>query len=83
MVTINHIRAMVVAAEHGLGVALVPRYCVVAELFDGRLQRLFPDLRMYEDRFVLYQKRCKAELERHRLLTDYLTSLQPAEFGAI
>jgi len=82
LLPINHVRAMVVAAKHGMGVALAPRYCVVTELAEGTLEGLFPDLHMCEDRFVLYQKRSKAALMHHQLLTDYLKSLQPSEFGA-
>lgn len=80
LVTINHVRAMIVAAEAGLGVALVPRYAVGAELEAGRLEALFPELPMFADRFVLYQKRCRADLDAHRRFTEYLLALDPDEF---
>ena len=34
------------------------------------------------DRFALLQKSGKARLAKHRLLTEYLKELTPAEFGA-
>lgn len=79
-ITVNHVRAMVVAAHHGMGVALVPRYCALTELAQGSLERLFPQVPMVDDGFTLYQKQSKAPLLRHRLLTNYLTALRPAEF---
>lgn len=80
-VIISHIRACIVAATRGLGVALVPRYSVLAELESGELVSLFPKLRILEDRFCIYQKRAKEGLERNRLLTEFLKAMTPAEFG--
>ncbi|HWQ09546.1 MAG TPA: LysR family transcriptional regulator [Holophaga sp.] len=83
LVAMNHIRAMVNAAVHGLGVALVPQYCVLEELETGRLVSLFPAIRPLEDRFCLYQKRAHADRGKQRLLTAFLQALKPEEFGAV
>ena len=80
IITINHIRAVIVAAERSMGVALVPRYSVLKEVSENSLVTLFAEVEMFEDRFVLYQKETKAHLERHRLMTEYLLSLEPPEF---
>ena len=80
IIAINHIRAVIVAAERSMGVALVPRYSVLREVGEGSLITLFTHVEMFEDRFVLYQKETKAKLERHRLMTEYLKSLEPPEF---
>ena len=80
IMAINHIRAVIVAAERAMGVALVPRYSVLKEVNEGSLVTLFSEVEMFEDRFVLYQKEAKAHLERHRLMTEYLLSIEPPEF---
>jgi DNA-binding transcriptional LysR family regulator len=81
IITINHIRGMVTAAKSGMGVALVPRYCVLNELDSGELVELFPELELLEDRFTIYQKKRNSNLVRHRLLTQYLQDIRPEEFG--
>ena len=82
LVAMNHIRAMANAAVQGLGVALLPQYCILDELSSGTLVRLFPAIRIMEDRFCLYQKRSRADREKHRLLTAYLQGIAPREFGS-
>jgi len=82
VVAINHIRGLITAAVSGLGVLLAPSYSVKGELDRGALVPLFPGFRPLEDRFALYQKAGKARLAKHRLLTEYLQALTPAEFGA-
>jgi DNA-binding transcriptional LysR family regulator len=82
IVEVNHIRAMIHAAVAGMGVLLVPRYSVLEELKRRDLVTLFPGIRPAEDHFSIYQKKVKAPLEKHRLLTGYLQSLSPAEFGS-
>jgi DNA-binding transcriptional LysR family regulator len=79
---VNHIRAMIHAAVEGMGVLLVPRYSVLEELRRGDLVALFPTIRPAEDHFSIYQKKVKAGHEKQRLLTKYLQSLSPAEFGS-
>jgi DNA-binding transcriptional LysR family regulator len=78
----NHVRALINGAACGLGVALVPQYCILGELERGSLTPLFPHIRPMEDRFCLYQKRSTAAREKQRLLTTYLKGLTPAEFGS-
>jgi DNA-binding transcriptional LysR family regulator len=83
LTTINHIRGMVNAALEGMGIALVPLYCVSGELRSGRLKNVFPKTALHEDFFYIYQKKKKSGLQSHRILVDYLKSIKPAEFGAI
>lgn len=80
IIEVNHIRAMIHAAEEGLGVLLAPTYSVLEELERGDLKAVLPGIRPKEDRFFIYQKKRKAGLEKHRLLTDYLKTLSPPEF---
>jgi DNA-binding transcriptional LysR family regulator len=82
IIEINHIRAMIHAAIEGMGVLLVPRYSVLDELRRGDLVALFPGICPAEDRFAIYQKKVKAGHQKQRLLTTYLQSLSPAEFGS-
>jgi DNA-binding transcriptional LysR family regulator len=82
IIEVNHIRAMIHAAIEGMGVLLVPRYSVLEELRRGDLEALFPAIRPAEDHFSVYQKKVKAGQEKQRLLTKYLQSLSPAEFGS-
>ncbi len=81
-IAVDHVRAMIHAAVEGMGVLLAPRYSVLGELERGDLVPLFPDIRPAEDRFSIYQKKVKAGQEKQRLLTRYLQSLSPAEFGS-
>jgi DNA-binding transcriptional LysR family regulator len=82
IIVVNHIRAMIHAAVEGMGALLVPRYSVLEELRRRDLVALFPTIRPTEDRFSIYQKKVKAGHEKQRLLTQYLQSLSPAEFGS-
>lgn len=82
IIAVNHIRAMIHAASEGMGALLVPRYSVLEELRRGDLVPLFPAIRPTEDRFSIYQKKVKATHEKQRLLTRYLQSLSPEEFGS-
>ena len=82
IIEVNHIRAMIHAAIEGMGTLLVPRYSVLEELRRGDLVALFPTIRPAEDQFSIYQKKVKANHEKQRLLTRYLQSLSPAEFGS-
>jgi DNA-binding transcriptional LysR family regulator len=80
IIAVNHIRAMIHAAEEGLGVLLAPTYSVLGELERGALTAVLPGIRPREDRFFIYQKKRRADLRRHRLLTEYLQTLSPPEF---
>ena len=82
IIAVNHIRGMVHAAVHGLGVVLAPQYSVQGEIDRGELIVLFPSIRTTEDRFYrffLYQKTNKAGLEKHRRLTGFLQTIQMSE----
>jgi len=81
LIDINHIRGAIVAAISSLGVILVPRYSIIGEIQNGQLLTLFPELKIQEDRFSIYQKRTKSTLSRLSLLTRYLKSIHPAELG--
>ncbi len=81
-IAVNHVRAMIHAAVEGMGALLAPRYAVLEELERGDLVALFPAIRPAEDRFSIYQKKVKAGQEKQRLLTRYLQSLSPEEFGS-
>jgi len=80
-IAINHIRGMINAAVNDLGVLIAPSYSLQGELARGTLVPVFPSIRPLEDRFALYQKVTKANLQKHRLLKEYLQSLQLSEFG--
>lgn len=82
VIEINHIRGMITAAANGFGVLIAPSYSLQSELQLGALVPLFPSIRPLEDRFALYQKTTKARLAKHRLLKEYLQTLEPSEFGA-
>jgi len=81
LMSLNHIRGMINAALAGMGIALVPKYCVPAELRSGRLKDVFPKIAVHEDQFYIYQKKKKSGLQTHKLLVDYLKSIRPEEFG--
>jgi DNA-binding transcriptional LysR family regulator len=81
LMELNHIRGIITAALEGIGVALVPKYCVTRELVGRRLKNIFPRLNLMEDQFYIYQKKKKSGLQKHRILVDYLNSIKPAEFG--
>jgi len=83
MIEINHIRGMINAAKQGMGIGLVPRYCVGSELSRGELVDVFPKIALLEDHFFIYQKKKKADLEKHRILVAYLLSIKPVEFGVV
>ena len=80
VIEVNHIRAMINAAVEGLGVLLAPTYSVMKELERGELLPVLPGIRPKEDRFFIYQKKRRASLGKHRLLTAYLRTLAPPEF---
>ncbi|MDD5657772.1 MAG: LysR family transcriptional regulator [Elusimicrobia bacterium] len=81
IMAVNHVRGMINAAVESLGVALTPKYAVLDELKRGRLQLLFPALKLLEDRFCVYQKRSRAGREKNRLVTRFLTRMAVSEFG--
>jgi DNA-binding transcriptional LysR family regulator len=76
---LNHIRAIINAAMEGLGVGFVPRYCVLKEFKARTLVNVFPQLKLLEDNFYVYQKTGKSGLERHRNLVSYLKNIKTAQ----
>jgi DNA-binding transcriptional LysR family regulator len=82
LIAVDHIRAMIHAAVAGMGVLLVPKYSVLEELSRRDLVAIFPAIRPAEDHFSIYQKKVKAGQEKQQLLTHYLQSLSPVEFGS-
>jgi len=76
---INHIRGIINAAMESLGVGFVPRYCVLKEFKAGTLVNVFPQLKLLEDNFYVYQKAKRAGLERHRNLVGYLKNIRTAQ----
>jgi DNA-binding transcriptional LysR family regulator len=81
MIEINHVRGIIAGAHAGMGIGLVPRYCVIRELARRELQDVFPKITLLEDHFFIYQKKNKAGLEKHKILLDYLLNIKPVEFG--
>ncbi len=81
IVQINHIRGIINAALSGIGVGLVPAYTVLGELAESSLVVLFPDLKLLDDQFCIYQKKSRANREKNQLVTRYLRSLDSDEFG--
>jgi DNA-binding transcriptional LysR family regulator len=82
IVEVDHVRAMINAGSAGLGALLAPTYSVLQELERGDLVSLLPGIRPVEDRFCIYQKKRKAALLKQRMLTEYLQTISPAEFGS-
>lgn len=81
IVEIDHIRGLITAAIESIGVAFVPKYSILRELKNRSLAVIFPAIAIPEDRFTVYQKRNRAGLLRHRIVTQYIRSIQPREFG--
>ena len=72
---LNHIRGIINAAIEGLGVGFAPKYCVLKEFKAGTLVNVFPQLKLLEDNFYVYQKTGRAGLARHRALLAYLKNI--------
>lgn len=75
IVVVSTVAGMVAAAKAGAGVALVPRYAVREGLEAGTLVEVPLDAPMPEWRVCLLQKRSRASLARHRLVTEHLRGL--------
>ncbi len=79
VVGISHVRGLVTAAVHGLGVGLVPRYTVLGELESGALVALFEDLPLLADRFSVVQLGARSERPVNQALTEWLMGLDAGE----
>jgi DNA-binding transcriptional LysR family regulator len=73
---INHIRGIINAAQSGIGIGFVPRYTVLKELEEGSLIELFPELDILKDHINIYIKRNRAELEKNKILIEYIKSFR-------
>ncbi len=73
--TINHVRGMINAAIHSMGIAFVPKYTVLKELADRTLISLFPDIELLEDHFRIYMKNQKRNDQRYISLIKFLKEL--------
>lgn len=81
VVRINHVRGLINGAMTGLGVAFVPKYTVIRELAQNVLIDPFPWIRPGADHFNIFIKSEKLGFQRNQVLVDYLTRLNPSEFG--
>jgi len=81
VVVINHVRGLINGAAAGLGVGFVPKYTVIKELCDQTLVDPFPDIKPGADHFNIYIKKDKLAFEKNKALINYLTRLNPEEFG--
>lgn len=79
-IPINHLRGMINLAVAGVGIALVPAYCVRSEVREKRLRVLFPRLQISEDRFSLYCKRLRRDSPKIRAFLEFMRNLDPAQF---
>jgi DNA-binding transcriptional LysR family regulator len=80
---LNHIRGIINAAMEGLGAGFVPRYSVLKEFKAKTLANVFPNLKLLEDNFYVYQKAGRAGLERHRNLLAYLKNIKTAQLERV
>ena len=80
IVTLNHVRGIINATVAGLGVGLAPSYTVLAELEEGRLVELFPDLSLLEDRFRIVCKHSRRHQPAIVALSEFLRAM---DLGAI
>ena len=69
---INHIRGIINAAQHAMGVGFVPRYTVLKELEEGSLTELFPELDILNDQINIYIKRTHAQLGKNIALIEHI-----------
>ncbi|MFZ2955524.1 MAG: LysR family transcriptional regulator [Candidatus Ozemobacteraceae bacterium] len=83
MLPVNHLRGLINLAVAGVGVGLVPAYCVLHEVRQGWLQVLFPRLQIREDRFSLYCKRLRRENPKIRAFVTFMKQMEPDELGAL
>ncbi len=82
VVQINHVRGIINAAILGLGIGFVPEYTVIRELAENTLIDPFPRIKPPADQFQIFIKKEKLKFEKNKAFIDYLTGLQPSEFGS-
>lgn len=81
IVVIDHVRGMINGTLAGYGVGLLPKYTVLGELSRKALVVLFPNLRLADDTFCIYQKPARAERTANQWVTQFLLSLDVSAFG--
>jgi len=83
LVPVNHLRGMVQLAVSGLGIGLVPAYCVLNEVRTGILRVLFQELQISEDRFYLYCRQQRCDNLKIQAFLAFMQNLKPEELGEI
>jgi DNA-binding transcriptional LysR family regulator len=82
-VSVNHLRGMVQLAVSGIGIGLVPAYCVLNEVRAGLLRLLFQELQISEDRFYLYCRQQRCDNLKIQAFLAFMQTLKPEELGEI
>lgn len=82
-VSVNHLRGMVQLAVSGIGIGLVPAYCVLNEVRAGLLRLLFQELQISEDRFYLYCRQQRCDNLKIQAFLAFMQILKPEELGEI
>ncbi len=77
LVPVNHLRGLINLAVAGVGVALVPAYCVLHELRYRWLRVVLPRLQIREDRFSVYCKRLRRHTPKVEAFIDFVRRLDP------
>ncbi len=70
-IIINHIRGLINGVLNGIGISLVPKYTVKKELKEGLLVEVFKDIKTIDDKFYIYIKKDKLQLEKFKQLITY------------
>ncbi|OGK11339.1 MAG: hypothetical protein A2W80_05015 [Candidatus Riflebacteria bacterium GWC2_50_8] len=83
LLPVNHLRGMVQFAVAGVGVALIPAYCVLYEVRQGWLKVLFSHLQISEDRFYMYCKKMRCDNPKIQAFLSFMQQLKPEELGEI
>lgn len=76
IITINHIRGIINSSIEGLGIGFVPYYTVVNELKNKILMNPFPKIKPEADNFSIYIKKERLNIEKNKVLINYLKSIE-------
>lgn len=79
MIPVNHLRGCINLVISGVGIGLVPAYCVQTELRQKRLKVLLPEFQISEDRFFLYFKSFKKNNLKIQAFTNFMQDLDIEE----
>lgn len=80
VIQINHIRGLINATIHGMGVSLLPLYSIYNEIKQGTLVNILPDIRPKHDFISIYVKKERKQLHKIQLLIEYLQSIKILSF---